>query len=84
MNLLVTYMNPHPVDFKDLKEGDCFQGTTTLGESIILTSILPQEFVNFIALPTTFIIHRSIESLSNFIIHSSVDKIVLSEILLAR
>ena len=35
MNLLVTHMNPHPVDFKDLKEGDCFQGTTTLGESII-------------------------------------------------
>lgn len=40
MNLLVTHMNPHPVDFKDLKEGDCFQGTTTLGESIIGMKII--------------------------------------------
>lgn len=35
MNLLITRMNPHPVNFRDLNEGDCFQGTTTLGESII-------------------------------------------------
>ena len=35
MNLIITYMYPRPVAFKDLKEGECFQGTTTLGESII-------------------------------------------------
>lgn len=35
MNLIITYRYPRPVDFKDLKEGECFQGTTTLGESII-------------------------------------------------
>lgn len=35
MNLLITHMNPHLVKFRCLKEGDCFQGTTTLGESII-------------------------------------------------
>lgn len=35
MNLLITHMNPHLVKFRYLKEGDCFQGTTTLGESII-------------------------------------------------
>lgn len=40
MNLLITHMNPHLVDFKDLKEGDCFQGTTTLGESIIGMKII--------------------------------------------
>lgn len=35
MNLLITHMYPRPVNFRDLTEGDCFQGTTTLGESII-------------------------------------------------
>lgn len=35
MKLLITYMNSHPIHFSELKEGDCFQGTTTLGESII-------------------------------------------------
>ena len=35
MNLIITYMCPRPVNFRDLTEGDCFQGTTTLGESII-------------------------------------------------
>lgn len=35
MNLLITHMNPHSVNFRDLKEGDCFQGTTIFGESII-------------------------------------------------
>ena len=40
MNLLVTHMNPHPVNFRYLTEGDCFQWTTTLGESIIGMKII--------------------------------------------
>ena len=40
MNLLITHMNPHSVNYRDLKEGDWFQGTTIFGESIIGMKII--------------------------------------------